>query len=101
MAAHVAAQQGLAHEIVLIDAVAGKAEAEAKDLMHGSMFVPAVEVSAGGLDLCKGARIVVITAGAKQQPGQTRPELTTTNARIYREISPKILQSAPEALLLV
>jgi len=99
--AYAAMIQGLAHDIVLIDAIAGKAEAEAKDLMHGSMFVPAVEVSAGGLDLCKGARIVVITAGAKQRPGQTRLELVATNARIYREIIPKILQSAPEALLLV
>jgi len=99
--AYAAMIQGLAHEIVLIDAVPGKAEAEVKDLMHGSMFVPAVEVSAGGLDLCKGARIVVITAGAKQRPGQTRLELVATNARIYREMIPKILHSAPEALLLV
>ena len=99
--AYAAMIQGLAHEIVLIDSVAGKAEAEAKDLMHGSMFVPAVEVSAGGLDQCKGARIVVITAGAKQRPGQTRLELVVTNARIYREMIPKILHSAPEALLLV
>ncbi len=45
--AYAAMIQGLAHEIVLIDAVAGKAEAEAKDLMHGSMFVPAVEGQCG------------------------------------------------------
>jgi L-lactate dehydrogenase len=99
--AYAAMIQGLAHEIVLIDSVAGKAEAEAKDLMHGSMFVPAVEVNAGGLDLCKGARIVVVTAGAKQQPGQTRLELVATNARMYREMIPQILHTAPEALLLV
>jgi L-lactate dehydrogenase len=99
--AYAAMIQGLAHEIVLIDAVAGKAEAEAKDLMHGSMFVPAVEISAGGLDLCKGARIVVITAGAKQHSGQTRLELVATNARIYGELIPQILHSAPGALLLV
>jgi L-lactate dehydrogenase len=99
--AYAAMIQGLAHEIVLIDAVAGKAEAEAKDLMHGSMFVPSVEVSAGGLELCRGARVVVITAGAKQRPGQTRLELVATNARIYQEIIPRILASAPEALMLV
>lgn len=93
--------QGLAHEIVLIDAVAGKAEAEAKDLLHGSMFVPTVEVSAGGLEMCRGARIVVITAGSKQRPGQTRLELVATNARLYREMIPRILNSVPEALLLV
>jgi len=99
--AYAAMIQGLAHEIVLIDSVAGKAEAEAKDLMHGSMFVPAVNVSAGDLELCRGARIVVITAGAKQQPGQTRLELVATNTGIYREMIPKILSHAPETLLLV
>jgi L-lactate dehydrogenase len=99
--AYAAMIQGLAHELVLIDAVAGKAEAEAKDLMHGSMFVPSVEVSAGGLELCKGARAVVITAGAKQGPGQTRLGLVATNARIYQEMIPRILTTAPDALLLV
>ncbi len=93
--------QGLAHEIVLIDAVAGKAEAEAKDLMHGSMFVHSAEVSAGGLEQCEGSRVVVITAGAKQHPGQTRLELLATNARIFGEMIPKILDKAPETLLLV
>ena len=36
--------RGLVHEIVLVDAVPHKAEAEAKDLTHGSMFVPSVGV---------------------------------------------------------
>jgi L-lactate dehydrogenase len=99
--AYAAMLQGLAHEIVLIDSVAGKAEAEAKDLMHGSMFVPAVEVTSGGVEACQGSSVVVITEGAKQKPGQTRLELVATNTQIFRELIPGILTLAPETLLLV
>jgi L-lactate dehydrogenase len=93
--------RGLAHEIVLIDAVPRKAEAEAKDLMHGSMFVPRVEVTPGTLEDSRGSAVVVVTAGAKQQPGQTRLQLVETNAALFRELVPRILSAAPEALLLV
>jgi L-lactate dehydrogenase len=93
--------RGLVHEIVLVDAVPNKAEAEAKDLTHGSMFVPSVEVTAGTLEDCRGSTVVVVTAGAKQKPGQTRLQLVETNAALFRELVPRILAAAPEALLLV
>ena len=92
---------GLAHEIVLSDVVARKAEAEAKDLMHGSMFVRSVNIAAGSLSDCKGSAIVVITAGAKQKVGQTRLELAAANTNLFRELIPGILDAAPEALILV
>lgn len=93
--------QGLTHEIVLIDSATAKAEAEAKDLMHGSMFVPSVEIASGGLNDCRGASVTVITAGAKQKPGQTRLDLVATNTGILREIIPAVLAVAPETLLLI
>jgi L-lactate dehydrogenase len=93
--------RGLVHEIVLVDAVPRKAEAEARDLMHGSMFVPRVDVAAGGLEDCRGSSVVVITAGAKQKPGQTRLNLLETNAALFRELTPRIFSAAPETLLLV
>lgn len=99
--AYVAILRGLAQEIVLIDALGHKAEAEAKDLMHGSMFIPPVEVAAGDLTCCAGAAVVVITAGVKQKPGQSRLQLAERNAAMFRELIPKILAAAPDALLLV
>ena len=99
--AYAVMMRGLAHEIVLVDAVPGKAEAEAKDLLHGSMFVPPVELLAGSVEDCRGAAVVVVTAGAKQKPGQTRLELVEHNAALFRGLVPRILAAAPEALLLV
>jgi L-lactate dehydrogenase len=93
--------RGLVHEIVLVDSVPHKADAEAKDLMHGSMFVPRVEVGAGTVEDCRDSAVVVVTAGAKQRPGQTRLQLVDTNAALFRDLVPRILSAAPEALLLV
>lgn len=93
--------RGLVHEILLVDSVPHKAEAEAKDLMHGSMFVPRVEVTAGTVEDCRGSAVVVVTAGAKQKPGQTRLQLVETNAALFRDLVPRIFEAAPQTLLLV
>ena len=61
--AYAAMLRGLVHEIVLVDALPRKAEAEAKDLMHGSMFVPSVDVVAGTIEDSRGSAVVVVTAG--------------------------------------
>lgn len=93
--------RGLTHEVVLVDVFPEKAEAEAKDLMHGSMFLPAVDVTSGPVEECRGARVVVITAGAKQKPGQTRLELAEANTLIFRELIGRVVEAAPDAILLI
>lgn len=93
--------KGIAREVVLIDVAAEKAAAEVKDLMHGSLFVPPVEITAGDLEACADADVVVITAGAKQKPGQTRLQLVETNAQMLREMVPRIQRVAPDAILLL
>jgi L-lactate dehydrogenase len=44
---------------------------------------------------------VVITAGAKQKPGQTRLELAEANVRLCRAMVPGLLAVAPDAILLL
>jgi L-lactate dehydrogenase len=99
--AYVAMLRGIAHEIVLVDAQPQKAEAEARDLMHGSMFVPPVAVSSGSVEDCAGSAIVVVTAGAKQKPGQSRLQLAETNVATFRKLIPRVLAAAPRAILLI
>jgi L-lactate dehydrogenase len=93
--------RGLAGEILLTDMNAKKAEAEVRDLNHGLRFVPSVRVSAGSIQDCAGSEIVVITAGAKQKPGQTRLDLAHTNVGIFRELIPALAAAAPEAIFLI
>jgi L-lactate dehydrogenase len=92
---------GIAREITLIDKDKDLSRGECMDLNHGASFIKPVSISYAGYEGCKGADIVVITAGAKQKPGQTRLDLVQSNARIFRDIIPDITRHAKDAILLV
>ena len=92
---------GVAREIVLIDRNEGLAKGECMDLSHGASFVQPVEIYATGYEGCEGADVVVITAGVKQKPGETRIELVQRNSEILKDIIPKIAKYARDAILLV
>ncbi len=94
-------RSALADEIVLVDLDRERAEGEAMDMNHGLFFVPPVDLHAGDYDDCTDASIVVITAGAKQKPGQTRLELVSTNVRICGEIMDEITARTREAVIVV
>ena len=67
--AFAAAQRGIAREIVLEDLNLKKVEAEVLDMQHGSSFYPTVSISGSDdPEICRDADVVVITAGARQQP---------------------------------
>jgi L-lactate dehydrogenase len=87
-----------AREVALYDVNTAKAEAEVLDLAHGTPFTGASRITGGGdMDVIAGANVVVITAGAKQEPGQTRIDLAGTNARILEKIMPQLVERAPKA----
>ena len=92
---------GVAREIVLIDANQERAKGECMDLNHGASFVQPVNIYSAGYEGCQEADVVVITAGAKQKPGQSRIDLVQTNAEIFKGIIPKIAKYAKDAILLV
>ncbi|WP_369045258.1 L-lactate dehydrogenase [Sinomonas sp. P10A9] len=98
-AAYAALIRASAREVVLYDIDASKVEAEVLDLAHGTQFTGAASIT-GGTDvaLTAGADVVVITAGAKQKPGQTRLELAGTNARILEGLLPRLLEQSPDAV---
>ncbi len=70
--AYAAMMRGVTREIVLVDVKAEKARAEAMDLNHGAMFVPPVTISDGTIEDCRGAEVVIVTAGAKCFDSQLR-----------------------------
>lgn len=99
--AYASAIQGVGDEIVLYDLNGPKATAEILDLQHGLQFVPSTSVSGGDdLGMCRDSDVVVVTAGAKQKPGQSRLDLAGANADITRDLVPKLLDLAPDTLLL-
>ncbi|WP_147102907.1 L-lactate dehydrogenase [Nesterenkonia populi] len=100
--AYAAMIRGSARHVRLYDIDAARAEAEVLDLAHGSQFTGASDID-GGADIkhLTGCDVVVITAGAKQTPGQSRLDLAATNVEILRSLVPKILEAAPHAILIL
>jgi L-lactate dehydrogenase len=94
--------RGVAKSIALYDSNAAKVAAETLDLNHGLQFVAMASVEGSDdLEICRDASVVVVTAGAKQKPGQTRMDLASANTAICKELIPKLLAVAPEAILLM
>lgn len=100
--AYAAMIRGAARHIALYDIAPERTSAEVLDLAHGASFVGATEVS-GDSDIAvtAGSDVVVITAGAKQQPGQSRLELAATNARILASLIPELQEVSPEAIFVI
>ncbi len=92
--------RGSAASLALYDIFAKKVRAEVLDLNHGSQFVPHCPIS-GGDDLAVTAdsQIVIVTAGAKQKPGQTRLDLAATNVAMAQELTPRLLELSPHAVI--
>ncbi len=85
--------------VALYDVNRPKVEAEVLDLAHGGLYTGASDVIGGDdLGVVEGSRVVVITAGAKQKPGQTRLALAETNVTLLGELMPRLMSYAPEAV---
>ncbi|MGA7885871.1 MAG: L-lactate dehydrogenase [Acidobacteriaceae bacterium] len=94
--------RGVGKHISLFDIAKAKLEAEVLDLNHGLMFVPEARLDGSDdIGVLQGSDVIVITAGAKQKPGQTRIDLAETNADICRRLIPDLLRVAPDAILLM
>lgn len=94
-------QSGLFSEIALIDANREKAEGEAMDISHGIPFASQMRIYAGDYDDVKDAGIVIVTAGANQQPGETRLDLVQKNVGIMKKIIPEISSRNFDGILLI
>ncbi len=93
--------RGIGREIVLVDIQPHRAQAEAEDVLHAVPFSHPLVVRAGDYPDLAGARVVVLTAGVAQRPGETRLQLLERNAQVFRQVVPAVLAHAPEALLVV
>lgn len=100
-AAYAMVMRGVGREVVLVDLNQKRAQAEADDILHAVPFASAHEVRAGDYSDLEGSRVVVITAGVNQKPGETRIELLGRNAQVFQQVIPQVLKYAPEAVLVV
>ena len=100
-AAYACALRSVVEEIVLIDRNADLVWGQAADINDAMGLDRNVEVRAGDYSDIATDDIVVITAGAPQQPGQTRLELVGVNANIMRDIVKNIMAAGAKPYLVV
>ena len=100
-AAYALVMRGVGSEIALVDINLARARAEAADILHAVPFAHSMRVTAGDYSELVDCRVVIITAGVNQKPGETRLQLLERNAAIFKSVVPQVLKYAPDAVLVV
>jgi len=92
---------GVASEIVLVDADAGRAAGEAMDLQHAVPLGRPVRVWAGDYTDAAAADIAVIAAGVGSRPGETRLDLLGRNVVVVRDCMSELLAAGFGGIVLM
>lgn len=74
---------GLGSELVLVDANPQGAAGEALDLLHGAAYTSPQRIYSGGYEALEGAEAVVITAGLRRKPDESRLDLIHRNVQLF------------------
>src|SRR3954449_5421269 len=100
--AQVLAQRDYA-DVVLVDIKEGLPQGKALDINQmGAVlgYEPNVTGS-NDYDATAGSDVVVITAGLPRSPGMSRDDLVTTNEKIVKDVTEKVVAGSPDAILIV
>uniref|UniRef100_F7GGA7 L-lactate dehydrogenase A chain n=1 Tax=Monodelphis domestica TaxID=13616 RepID=F7GGA7_MONDO len=88
----------LADKLALVHVIEDKLKKEMMDLQHGSLFLKTPKiVSSKDYAVTANSKLVVITAGACQQEGESHLNLVQYNVNIFKFIIPNIVKYSPIA----
>ncbi|SDD06552.1 malate dehydrogenase [Williamwhitmania taraxaci] len=102
--ANVLAHKELANQIVLLDIVEGVAEGKSLDMWQTAsvnVFDTRIVGVTNDYLATKGSSVIVITSGIPRKPGMSRGDLISTNARIVKEVTEKVVKYSPTAIIVV
>lgn len=89
-------------EIMLFGRNKDKLIGEQSDFMDSLSFLGTTQIIVGSeMSDLAGSHIIVFTAGAAQEPGETRLDLVKKNTDILESMIPEIVKFAPEAIILM
>ena len=97
------AEKDICDEVVMTDIVEGLPQGLALD-MNQSRPIEGFEtrvVGSNGYEETAGSDVVVITAGVPRKPGMSRMDLLETNAKIVGDVTRKVAEASPDAVLIV
>jgi malate dehydrogenase len=90
-------------DVALVDIKEGLPQGKALDINQmGAVlgYEPNVTGS-NDYDGTAGSDVVVITAGLPRSPGMSRDDLVTTNEKIVKEVTERVVDKSPDAILIV
>jgi len=90
-------------DVALVDIKEGLPQGKALDISQmGAVlgYEPNVTGS-NDYDGTAGSDVVVITAGLPRSPGMSRDDLVTTNEKIVKEVTERVVDKSPDAILIV
>lgn len=94
--------QQVCNELALSDINEDKLMGELADLKQGMTFLRHIKISADtNLKVTANSKIIIITAGARQNPGESRLGLVQRNVKIYKSMIAELIKYSPDAILLV
>lgn len=92
----------LASEICLFDIDREKTRGIILDFQHAKHFLSETKLTAAKeLTDTANSDLIIVTAGSKQKPGQSRPDLVTNNQKIFEQIIPEIAKHSPNSILMI
>jgi L-lactate dehydrogenase len=74
---------GVVSSICLIDANKEMAEGQALDLLHGSSLAADQRISAGDMSEVASSQVVIVTAGLRRKPDESRLDLINRNVDLF------------------
>jgi L-lactate dehydrogenase len=77
---------GIISEMHLLDANEQMAAGEALDLIHGTSVAGDQKIYAGSYDQCADSDVIVITAGLRRKPDESRLDLINRNVSLFKQI---------------
>ncbi|MDO4664901.1 MAG: L-lactate dehydrogenase [Actinomycetaceae bacterium] len=100
--AYACIMRGDAREVALYDIDKARVEAEALDMAHGIQYTAAgAIIGSDDIEVLRGSDIVIVTSGAKQKPGQTRLDLADSTVNLMKDLIPKCLSVAGDAVYIM
>ena len=102
--ANILAHKELANQIVLLDIVEGVAEGKSLDMWQTSsmnVFDTRILGVTNDYLATKGSSVIVITSGIPRKPGMSRGDLISTNAKIVKDVTEKVVKYSPTAIIVV
>jgi malate dehydrogenase len=90
-------------DVALVDIKEGLPQGKALDINQmGAVlgYEPNVTGS-NDYDGTAGSDVIVITAGLPRSPGMSRDDLVTTNEKIVKEVTERVVDKSPDAILIV